>query len=57
MSRLIDADALIEDIEKNCFYFMGNTYKENETELIERIENFPTIEAVPVVHGQRKGCE
>ena len=30
MSDLIRRSALIEDIQKNCFYFLGNTYKEND---------------------------
>ena len=44
MSRLIDADALIEDLEGSLFY----------SDAIPFVEEAPTIEAVPVVHGEWK---
>lgn len=50
MGRLIDADVLIEEFE----WLKGvvNKYKRPHIEeTIERIDNAPTVDAVPVVHG------
>ena len=40
--RLIDADALIEDLRDSLFY----------SDSIPFVEDAPTIDAVPVVHGE-----
>lgn len=45
--RLIDANAA--DVERICCYYGGNCYIED---VKEWLDEQPTIEAVPVVHGQ-----
>lgn len=47
--RLIDADAWKADIDKN-YIFTG--FKELRKDVIQSIDAQPTVEAVPVVHGQ-----
>lgn len=47
MSRLIYADALIEDLKK---YFIENKIHKND--LTEAIAKQPIVDAVPVVHGE-----
>lgn len=45
MARLIDADAL-----KDNFCFLRKMW--SETEIASAIDNAPTVDAVPVVHGR-----
>lgn len=50
--RLIDADALIEIIRKYGVYGSGFSDEERVNNVIDTIESQPTIEAVPVAHGE-----
>lgn len=44
--KFFDADALIENIEQM------KKYQVDVDDVLEIIDNFPTIEAVPVIHGE-----
>ena len=51
MSRYIDADLLLEDVHT----IIQKRYEDETTESVvyaDQIENAPTVDAVPVVHGK-----
>lgn len=54
--RLVDADALVEKIENNCQEWksssVGCIAKSATNDCIKIIKSQPTVEAVPVVHGE-----
>lgn len=53
MSRLIDADALIKDFDKRCFGECCCCIESTNTESgCKVIDEQPTVDAVPVVHGK-----
>lgn len=54
MSRLIDADAFVEAIKgvEVSWYLDGNYTTYDETTIMDIIKQQPTVEAVPVVHGE-----
>ena len=55
--RLIDADVLTESNELATKLFVNNlTPYIKVDDLLEFVDNLPTIEVVPVVHGEWKQC-
>lgn len=60
MARLIDADELVSKINKlDIFYFIGETdIAVHDCQMVElgavlsEIDEAPTVDAVPVVHGR-----
>lgn len=53
MSDLISRSALIERLEKSLIHIDGTTKRTTEI-IIQEINNAPTIEAKPIVHGEWK---
>lgn len=62
--RLIDADKLVEtivntpsEVAKIHTYNVLTSLAERQNEILDIVENSPTIEATPVVHGHMEKIE